>query len=157
DGLPRVFELLAQHHRLTQAEVALLDERGERTIVARFGDTLPAHEQRARVHVERLGPTSTSLSVPIAIEKKVAGHFTAVFEHEPEADIERALQLLRAIGSIIALRAHRHGEGRLLEENRTLRRELVERYELQHLVGSTGPMRQVVDQIAQVASGTTTV
>ena len=46
---------------------------------------------------------------------------------------------------------------RLVEENTHLRQELKERYDFSNLVGTSGPMRQVYEQIAQVSRTNTTV
>jgi Nif-specific regulatory protein len=140
----------------------LLDERGERAMVVRHGELLEARETRGRTVVDRLQAGLTRVDLAIALDKKPAGQLSVVFAHKPQIDLDPALRFLRVTASMIAqsLRAHRLAEGergRLLEENRTLRRELVERYELQNVVGNSGPMRQVFDQIAQVANGTTTV
>ena len=59
-----------------------------------------------------------------------------------------------------AVKADRFAESerrRLLDENAHLRLELKERYELSNLVGNSGPMRQVYEQVAQVAKTNTTV
>ena len=46
---------------------------------------------------------------------------------------------------------------RLLDENTHLRQELRERYDFSNIIGTSGPMRQVYEQIAQVARTNTTV
>jgi Nif-specific regulatory protein len=46
---------------------------------------------------------------------------------------------------------------RLLDENTHLREELRERYDFSRIVGTSGPMRQVYEQIARVARANTTV
>jgi Nif-specific regulatory protein len=46
---------------------------------------------------------------------------------------------------------------RLVEENTHLREELRERYDFSHMIGSSGGMRQVYEQIAQVTGTNTTV
>ena len=59
-----------------------------------------------------------------------------------------------------AVRVHRLIEAdrqRLVDENTHLRQELKERYDFSNLVGTSGPMRQVYEQIAQVARTNTTV
>jgi Nif-specific regulatory protein len=159
NGLHRVLELLAQHQGVVQGEVVLLEEPA---IVARHGAPMGERERTEKPVVERRSAESTFALLPITLDKKHVGHFGALFAHKPEVDLDRTLRFLRVVASMIAqaLRAHRSAEGdrgKLLEENRTLRRELVERYELQNLVGKSGPMGQVLDQIAQVANGTTTV
>jgi Nif-specific regulatory protein len=46
---------------------------------------------------------------------------------------------------------------RLVDENTHLRQELKERYDFSNLVGTSGPMRQVYEQVSQVARTSTTV
>jgi len=46
---------------------------------------------------------------------------------------------------------------RLLEENIYLREELRERYDFSNLIGNSGPIRRVYEQVTQVASTNTTV
>ena len=46
---------------------------------------------------------------------------------------------------------------RLVDENTHLRQELRERYDFSNIVGTSGPMRQVYEQVAQVARTNTTV
>jgi Nif-specific regulatory protein len=46
---------------------------------------------------------------------------------------------------------------RLVDENTHLRQELKERYDFSNLIGTSGPMRQVYEQVAQVARTNTTV
>jgi Nif-specific regulatory protein len=46
---------------------------------------------------------------------------------------------------------------RLVDENTHLKQELKERYDFSNLVGTSGPMRQVYEQISQVARTSTTV
>src|SRR5258705_5217456 len=60
-------------------------------------------------------------------------------------------QLLRAQRTVETERS------RLLAENSHLRQELEQRYDLSNIVGTSGPMRQVYEQIAQVAQTNTTV
>jgi len=60
-------------------------------------------------------------------------------------------QLLRAQRTVETERT------RLLAENVHLRQELEQRYDFSNIVGTSGPMRQVYEQIAQVAQTNTTV
>ena len=46
---------------------------------------------------------------------------------------------------------------KLVEENTSLRQELRERYDFSNIIGTAGPMRQVYEQMAQVARTQTTV
>src|SRR2546428_8898945 len=46
---------------------------------------------------------------------------------------------------------------RLLDENVHLKQELRERYDFSHIIGNSGPLRQVYEQVTQVARTNTTV
>jgi Nif-specific regulatory protein len=59
-----------------------------------------------------------------------------------------------------AMKVHRLVEAerrQLLDENIHLRQELRERYDFSNIIGNSGPMKQVYDQVAQVARTNTTV
>jgi Nif-specific regulatory protein len=59
------------------------------------------------------------------------------------------------VSALVALRLKTQRP--LEEENRLLRQELRERYDFSHLLGTSGPMRDVLGAVAQVAGTTTTV
>ena len=46
---------------------------------------------------------------------------------------------------------------KLVDENIHLRQELKERYDFSSIIGSSGPVRQMYEQMAQVANTNTTV
>ena len=77
-------------------------------------------------------------------------------------DYDHLMRSLRLIASMIAqaVRVERLVDSerqRLLEENSHLREELRERYDFSRIVGTSGAMRQVYEQIARVAHANTTV
>jgi Nif-specific regulatory protein len=63
-------------------------------------------------------------------------------------------ELRRALERLAHVEAERE---RLLQENLHLRSELKERYQFSNLVGTSGPMRRVHEQVAQVARSNSTV
>src|SRR5581483_10073733 len=100
--------------------------------------------------------------VPIVLERKPAGALAVDFPFNANRDYQTDTQFLSVAASMMAqaLRAQRTVEterNRLLAENVHLRQELEERYDLSNIVGTSGPMRQVYEQIAQVAKTNTTV
>jgi Nif-specific regulatory protein len=111
----------------------------------------------------RSGSSEWSLvCVPIVVERKPAGALAADFPFDQGRDYQTEAQFLSVVASMIAqaLRALRTVESektRLLAENSHLRQELEQRYDLSNIVGTSGPMRQVYEQIAQVATTNTTV
>jgi len=112
---------------------------------------------------KRSGNAEWSLvCVPIVLERKPVGALAADFPFNANREYQSDAQFLSVVAAMIAqaLRAQRTVESernRLLAENVHLRQELEERYDLSNIVGTSGPMRQVYEQIAQVAQTNTTV
>jgi Nif-specific regulatory protein len=105
----------------------------------------------------------TFICVPVApTARKPVGALSIDLPFRKDRDYDRDLQFLRVVGSMIAqaLKITQLVETerqRLLDENIHLREELKERYDFSHLVGTSGPMRQVYEQVAKVAPTNTTV
>jgi Nif-specific regulatory protein len=104
----------------------------------------------------------TFISVPFLLNRKPAGALAVEAAYKPERDYEGLSRFLRLLASMIgqAVKVDRLVDAerqRLLDENTHLREELRERYDFSHIVGSSGPMRQVYEQITQVARTNTTV
>ena len=100
--------------------------------------------------------------VPLLISRKPVGVLGVDFAYAEGRDYERVTKLLSIVASMIAqaLRVERYVEAeraRLLDENTHLKQELRERYDFGHIVGSSNPMRQVYEQVTQVARTNTTV
>ncbi|HSB08281.1 MAG TPA: sigma 54-interacting transcriptional regulator [Blastocatellia bacterium] len=104
----------------------------------------------------------TFICVPITINRKTAGALAGVLRYKKDRDYDRSVKFLRVVASMMAqaLKVHHIVEmdrQRLLDENIHLRLELKQRYEFSNIIGNSGPMRQVYEQIAQVAPTNTTV
>jgi len=107
-------------------------------------------------------PPATQVCVPIMLERQPVGAVSVELEYQESRDYEAAQRFFTALAGMIgeALKAQRAIEEdrlRLVEENNRLRRQLLERYAFSNLVGTSGPMRQAYEQIAQVAPTDTTV
>jgi len=102
------------------------------------------------------------ISVPITIDGDTVGALGIDLAFKPDRDYQRAINFLGVVGSMIA---HAVKIQRLIDpdrrklggENRQLREELKERYDYSNLVGTSGPMRLVHQQITQVARTNATV
>ncbi len=86
----------------------------------------------------------------------------SIFRSAASATTTTTSDVLRLVAAMIAqaVRVERLVDSerqRLLEENTHLREELKERYDFSRIVGTSGPMRQVYEQIARVARANTTV
>ncbi len=112
---------------------------------------------------KRSGRSDTSfLCVPIPGDRKAIGAFNVDLAFRKDRNYDQDLQLFRVVATMIgqAIRLKQMVEAerqRLLDENAHLKQELKERYDFSHIVGTSGPMRQVFEQIARVASTNTTV
>ena len=102
------------------------------------------------------------LCVPIALNRKPVGALAVELPFRRDRDYDQYARLLRLVAAMIAqaVRVERLVDAerqKLLEENIHLREELRERYDFSRIVGTSGPMRQVYEQIARVARANTTV
>ena len=100
--------------------------------------------------------------VPIVLNRKAAGALGVDLRFKADRDYDRTVKFLGVVASMIAqaLKVQRLIESerqRLLEENTHLRQELRERYDFSNIMGTSGPMRQIGEQVAQVARTNTTV
>jgi Nif-specific regulatory protein len=100
--------------------------------------------------------------VPILLNGKAIGALGADFRFKPDRDFDRTVKFLGVVGSLVAQavriqRAIDAERERLREENTHLRLELRERFDFSNLQGTSGPMRLVYEQVAQVARTDTTV
>ncbi|MFL5477009.1 MAG: sigma 54-interacting transcriptional regulator [Gemmatimonadales bacterium] len=104
----------------------------------------------------------TAIAVPIVLHRRCIGSLVVEVRFRPERDVDRLLKFLRVVGSMIsqAVRIHRLLDverQKLVSENAQLRQELQQRNPLFNLVGASGPMRQLFESVARVASSNTTV
>ena len=117
-----------------------------------------------RAGQRRYSPTweITFVCVPILIHRKPVGSLSVDLRFDKDRDYTRTLNFFGVVASMIAqtiqinclIDADRR---RLLEENVHLREELRERYDFSNLIGNSGPIRRVYEQVTQVASTNTTV
>ena len=105
---------------------------------------------------------TTFICLPIPGHRKPVGAMNVDLPFVKDRDYDRDLQLFQVVATMFgqALRVKQLVEAerqRLLDENIHLKEELKERYDFSHIIGTSGPMRQVFEQIARVASTNTTV
>jgi Nif-specific regulatory protein len=100
--------------------------------------------------------------LPILQDGRPAGTLALAVPFAPDRPYQRETALLQVAAALTGLavkvaRMTAADRQRLLEENRTLRHELQERYEIRNLLGTSNAMREVFEQVAQAAPGSTTV
>ncbi len=102
------------------------------------------------------------IAVPILLNRRPAGALTVELAFKSERLYDRSAKFFGVVASMIgqALKVQKLIEAerqRLVDENVHLRQELRERYDFSNLVGTSNAIRQVYEQVAQVARTSTTV
>jgi Nif-specific regulatory protein len=100
--------------------------------------------------------------VPIKSDARTVGALGGALPFEAERAFEEEQKFFGIVGSMIgqAVRVAKLVEAerrRLVDENTKLRQELQQRYDIRNIVGTSRPMQQVYEQVAQVAGANTTV
>src|SRR4026208_211060 len=104
----------------------------------------------------------TVIRVPIMLNRQAVGALAVDLRFKPERDYDSSVKFFGIASSMIgqALNVQRMVEEerrRLTDENTHLRQELRERYDFSNIIGTSGPTRQMYEQVAQVAQTNTTV
>jgi Nif-specific regulatory protein len=104
----------------------------------------------------------THMCVPIAAKGKTVGALALDFRFVPDRNYSLELKHLSLLAAMMghAIKAEHLIDGerrRLKDENTHLLEELRERYDFSHIIGTAGPMRRVLEQVAQVTYTNTTV
>jgi Nif-specific regulatory protein len=122
----------------------------------------PLFLHRAAERTELARQELSFICVPILAGRKALGAIGVDLKFKADRDYDRYVTFLGVVAAMIAqgLKVQQLIETerqRLLDENVHLRQELKERYDFSNIMGTSGPMRQVCEQIAQVARTNTTV
>ncbi len=102
------------------------------------------------------------IGVPIALDYRVFGVLIVNLSYHPQRDYDGALQFLMLVASALLQPIRvRHviasERQNLLDENVILKQKLHEEYSFHNLIGNSHEMRDVYEQVAQVARTGTTV
>jgi len=148
-------------YRIGEGVTGKVVQTGKPIVVPRVSRE-PTFLNRAAERPELPSQELTYISAPIALEGKTVGAIGIDLQFKADRDYHRTTKFLGVVGSMIAQavkvqRLIQADKQRLVDENTHLRQELRERYDFSNLVGTSGPMHQVYEQIAQVARTNTTV
>lgn len=104
----------------------------------------------------------TFICIPVVINRKPVGSLGVDLPYRTSRDYDRETSFLQVVASMIAQAINishlaEAERDHLRDENRHLREELQERYDFSNIIGNSGRMRQVYEQITQVAPTNTTV
>ncbi|MBI3949212.1 MAG: sigma 54-interacting transcriptional regulator, partial [Acidobacteria bacterium] len=148
-------------YRLGEGITGRVVESGKPVVVPQVSRE-PLFLNRTGVWKESGKEEMTFICVPIAIDNKTAGALGVLLNYNKDRDYDRAIKFFGVVASMIAqaVRVNKLIEverQRLVDENLQLRQELRERYNFRNIVGNSHQMRQVYEQVAQVAPSNTTV
>jgi Nif-specific regulatory protein len=148
-------------YRLGEGITGQVVQSGKPIVVPRVSRE-PMFLHRAAERPELPEQELTYISAPICLDGRTVGAVGIDLRFKADRDYHRTVKFLGVVGSMIAhavkvhrlIRADRQS---LVDENTHLRLELKERYDFSNIVGTSGPMRQVYEQVSQVARTNTTV
>ncbi len=108
------------------------------------------------------GQEESFLCVPIKDRRKTIGALSTTYPFQPNRNYEDSIKLLTIVASMLAQSLRladlvRKEKAQLVDENALLKRELQEKYDFRNIVGTSTQMREVYEQVAQVAHTNTTV
>ena len=136
-------------------------QTGRPVVVPRISEE-PTFLHRTGRRLKGRTSETTFICVPIPGHRRPVGAMNVDLPFARDRDYDRDLQLFHVVATMFgqALRVKQLVEAErqhLLDENIHLKEELKERYDFSHIIGTSGPMRQVFEQISRVASTNTTV
>ena len=148
-------------YRVGEGITGQVVESGKPIVVPRVSRE-PALLNRAARRGEASRQELSFICVPIVLHRAAAGALAVDLRFKPERDFDSSVKFFGIVSSMIAqaLNVQRQVEDerrRLLDENTHLRQELRERYDFSNIIGTSGPTRQMYEQVAQVAQTNTTV
>jgi Nif-specific regulatory protein len=153
-------ERVAIRYGIADGVTARVVESGKPVVVPQISREPMFGDRTAKGELDRR--EESFIAVPVQLNRKPVGALAVDFPFRRQRDYDHHVRVLRLVASMIAqaVRVERLVDSerqRLLDENTHLREELRERYDFSRIVGTSGPMRQVYEQIARVARANTTV
>ena len=149
-------------YRLGEGIVGRVAHSGKPVVVPQISqEPLLLHRLRSQRETSKRKEESF-ICVPIVTAGKSIGVLGADRIYKQGRDFERTTKFLSVVSAMMAqaLRVEQRNEAdkkRLVDENIHLKQELRERYDFSQIVGNSNAMRQVYEQVTQVARTNTTV
>ncbi|MEO6726634.1 MAG: sigma 54-interacting transcriptional regulator [Blastocatellia bacterium] len=108
------------------------------------------------------GQEDSFICVPIKDRRKTIGALSIITPYKPTRNYDESVKYLIIVASMISqsLRLAQMVEqekAQLVDENALLKRELQQKYDFRNIIGTSKEMRDIYEQVAQVAHTNTTV
>src|SRR5438552_1888878 len=159
DGLDRPGQ--AVQYRLGEGITGRVVETSKPIVVPRVSRE-PAMLNRAARRSDSEEQELSFVCVPILLNRRAVGALGVDLRYKAERDFESSVKFMGVVASMLAQaikiqRLVEEDKRRLVDENEHLRQELRDKYDFSNIIGTSGPVRQVYEQVAQVAATNTTV
>ncbi len=108
------------------------------------------------------GQEASFICVPIKDRRKTTGALSITQPYKPNRNYDDTVKFLTIVASMISQSLRlaqmvRQEKAQLADENALLKRELQQKYDFRNIIGTSKEMRDVYEQVAQVAHTNTTV
>jgi Nif-specific regulatory protein len=102
------------------------------------------------------------ICIPIKNHRRVIGALSILYPFKQNRNFDDAVKFLTIVGSMISQSLRlaeivEQEKAQLADENALLKRELQQKYDFRNIIGTSKEMREVYEQVAQVAHTNTTV
>src|SRR5438034_204276 len=159
DGLDRPAQSV--QYRMGEGITGRVVETGKPIVVPRVSRE-PAMLNRAARRPEGDDHELSFVCVPILLNRRAVGALGVDLRYKAERDFDSSVKFMGVVASMLAQaikiqRLVEEDKRRLVDENEHLRQELRDKYDFSNIIGTSGPVREVYEQVAQVAATNTTV
>ena len=159
DGLDRPAHVV--QYRMGEGITGRVVETAKPIVVPRVSRE-PGFLNRAARRADLDHQELSYVCVPVVLNRRAVGALGVDLRFKPERDYESSVRFFGIVASMIAQavkiqRLIEEDKQRLVDENTHLRQELLEKYDFSNIIGTSGPVRQMYEQVAQVAATNTTV
>src|SRR5882672_9600136 len=151
----------AVRYRVGEGIIGKVVESSRPIVVPRVSKE-PTFLNRAAKRPELPKEELSFICVPILINRRAVGAIGVDLRFNPDRDYDRYVKFLGVAASSVAQaikiqRLIEEDKKKLVDENTHLRQELKERYDFSTIIGGSGPVREMYEQMAQVSATNTTV
>ena len=156
DGLGEIAGTV--RYRLGEGITGRVVQSGKAVVVPRMSREPGVVHRRTHAQDE-----ASFICVPILLNRRPIGALGVELKFNPDRDYDRGVKFFGVVASMIAqaVKIQRLVEAdkqQLVAENKHLKQELRERFDVTNIVvGNSGPIRRIYEQVAQVAGTNTTV
>jgi Nif-specific regulatory protein len=146
-------------YRLDEGVIGRVVSSGKPVIVPQVSQE-PLFLNRTRQ--KTLKSEESFICVPIKEQRKTIGALSIIYPFDPDRNFDDSVKVLSIVASMISqsLRLSQmvqREKAQLVDENASLKRELQQKYEFRNIIGNGKEIRDVYEQISQVADSNTNV